>query len=725
MLESILLKTKKAILPLAISSTILSFSNASTPYISIVNLDNKNYRVLFDENNKPHVNAENLEIAKKAAFKALINQKSEELETHVKSLTYESLQTIFGPIERGKEIDNKINTIDKYLGLDEDIPFWIFSVLEYREKFDKKLLADVFEAWKYRNNALKFLKSIEEREDLANTYKNLCIIDENILDMTENIKEKNELTSIKFILDKKHIDFFLDKLLRTWNLEEAKEKIEEIKKELENPAVRELKEDLEKTLEESRDYRKNKEKSKEKEIGKIIRDQDIISETPEKIFQKNFIVPLFTQSNPSFQTFENQEKASLDISIEKYNLKEGCILELIVLSDKVFNKAKTNIFCIHLPETRIGKIGQKAYTFSTRYRQFRQWEEILPYGQDKYILLEMDATKWAFNKMISMTMKGNIIKTKNLLRFIGENIYGVELERDVNKLNDNVIKKLNDAYSVHGIKINPVGAFRQAQGYLFLIPIYNFQKDVILYMNLTMQSGLIPSEKGFGVPSGYEEAEGRLEDLVISVNKKTAFQGFITAEEQQQEKYDKSLINFLENKKNEFEKENPFATYDYEITAYDKNKAEVKVNLTFTRKIGLQEWKNEALSLGTKILNSNPADLGRILEQSNTDLLNSEKKEFHSLKLWLEKQGERWYEKYSTEKDIKRSLEIIRRMINIYYENHKKYPQALKDLREDFNEKSPEVLELCEIGSRTFVRESELIYDKNNGKIYYKPFLKW
>jgi len=519
MLEKLL---SKLVLPACVLVSSLLPSKALANYISFVNVNNKEYMVEIDDNKKQiQIDAENKEIADLAASKALVNQKREELDRHTWDLTYETYDMIFRkPVKNAKTDANKANVLERLFKIkDAKIPWWPLAFGDPKELSPKMIAVE--NAWNYRNSAIKMLEKYYPENELNKAYSDLSLMDDSIQKMTIYIKKLNESTND--LIKRDEIYFIFEDFKKTINLNKLEDTAKDIadRYKLTNKKIEKLKNDLEEKLKESREYKDFRKSLSDRDLKKILKKYDTIYSSAEILFEGKYNVPLFTSANPDMQTSEGMEYADINVKIEKSNSKNNDFnLRLWLMTDKIFNKTQTSIFVFHNKKTSLGKISQKAYNLRTKKSQMtKQWEEIVPYGQDKSIVLQFEAVKWIFDKAIDETMRGKIIKTKNILSYFSDKIYENMLdanESDVKR----ILVQLKDSYSADEIKINSIKGFRQTAGYLFLIPVNNAENDDLLFhMNLGLQSGNLPTKEGYGTPSGYEEAFGRLEDIAINLKK--------------------------------------------------------------------------------------------------------------------------------------------------------------------------------------------------------------
>lgn len=518
MLENLLKPLKKAAIPAAVFLSSLFPSKALSSYISFVNIGDKAYTVEID-NKTIEVNAETDDIGKKASKKALVNQKTEELGLHIHNLEYEVIEMLKEPLKDAKTTANKINKITGFFDVNAKVPWWPLA-LKTPNDFKKEFIA-VDDAWNYRSAALQIVEKSKSNPDSEDILESLCMSDYDIQSMTAYINKLNKATlQVSDLIKTDELDFMFKDLWNTFNLDKAEKTVDDIAERynLKNDEVEKLKNSLEQSMQASTEYKELQEQIEKKDFKKILDEYTIILKQTETLFSKHYSVPLFTSENPAFQTPDGQENANLEIRIEKSMAENNDFnLRFFILSDKVINKTQTDIFAVYPPQTDISKISQKAYNLKiSNNEKNNEWEEIVPYGQDKSIVLQFEAVQWSMDKLISETLKGNIIKAKNILSYLGEKIYDSELKHDANDVK--ILESHLKDYETKQIPINPVKGFRQTQGYLFIIPVKDSKDDNILfYLNVGLQSGRIPSENGYGSPN--EEASGRLEDVIISLNK--------------------------------------------------------------------------------------------------------------------------------------------------------------------------------------------------------------
>jgi hypothetical protein len=697
MLESILKQARKIALPAVILASSFFPSKSRAYDVSFVSLNEKGYIVEIDlgsEKPEIRVNAENGQIAEKAGKLAIVDQEIESLDLDAWRLFKDAKDMFTKPKERAEGTANKINLIERLLKIEDAKIPWQILALESPKKIRAKFAA-LSKAFEYWRDSLELTKISSNRNlgtDLDADYNDLCSMDGKVRNLLSYIKEINE--SPEDLVKRDEIYFLLEDFFKTLNIKKLNAKKKEIIKRYHLTA--EQIEKIEKSFE-----KQFKEEFESKSLEKKISEYKIVLTETENIFQGKFNVPLSTSLNPKFQTPKYQENAELEIKIEKM----GDNYNLWLLSDKTFNESRTDLFIVQSKDVSLlGKIAQKAYNFKIRDNiSTKKWEKIVLKGEDASVEMAFEAVDYSFDRLIGETMAGKIIIITNILNGLGEGIYNFGLNKD-RKNPETLVELLNEKYEIHQIKINPVKAFRQAQGYFFSIPLKTSKNsDVLLYMNIGLQSGRIPTEKGYG--SGNEEASGRLKEITISLSKRKVENIHKVLEEMPKEIYEKSLVEFLDNEEKRFEKDHPETDYKYRITGCNADEADVYVSQISERKLSNQEFFS-------KFLNSNPKDL---LKQ-----LNSEKIDF-SFSLYLQKINNKWQE---NEKEIKEFLELIRKQIDDCHFNKGIYPEDLAENLESYI--SPGAYSKIEEKANSLhLTNKEFIYDKSSGKIFYKNHLNW
>ena len=450
MLEDILTSLKRAAAPALISLFSFLPSNAAANYLSLIEKEGNIYIIEIDDGKKQIQIDTDKEMrddeAEKFAFKALINKKIEELDRHVWDMSYEGVQIFRGPIKDAKEIKGKIDYITSLLKIEKlKFPWWPLA-LKSPEDFKTGMLA-VERAWKYRNTALKMLDEAKKSSNLGKTYEELCLMDFDIQAMTLYLREVNK--SPDYLIKRDEIKFILDEFWETFNLKKAEKKIDELKDRyaLKAKEVERLKENLEKRLEESREYQNLRKTIKEREIGKVVKKYNIIKSPALRLVEEEYKnIDLWTSANPAFQTENGREKAAVFIKIDKSNIRsEDYNLRLLIMTDKVINKTKTDLFAIYPKDTKIGPITQKAYTFKTDLKGniIPALEEIVPYGKDKSIVMQTEIIDWVMDKALDTIMRGKIIKTRNVLSYLSDKIYEEQLKESASDVREIIASEKN------------------------------------------------------------------------------------------------------------------------------------------------------------------------------------------------------------------------------------------------------------------------------------------
>jgi len=502
-----------------LSAAILASSDMplkAIPYLSSVNIEGKEYTVEIDDTDSKNLlaqvnsDAETLvdrPTAEKAAYKVLIGKAISDLKVHTANLTCNVIEMFKKPLENAQNITNKIEKIARYFSVKVNVPWWPL-MLENPKHFTAKMLA-AEDAWHYRNAAIKVLEAAEREQNPKKLYEELCFMDDSVQEMNAYMHFLTTSTvSVADLIYTDEIKFTFETFWKTANLGKAEDIIENVgeRYDLWNEEVKKLKTDLETRLKETEDYKNFRKNLESRDITKILKNITFIFSPTEKLYEKNFSVPLCTSENPDFQTSEGMEYANLAAKIEK-----SCIngkhynLRLFITTDKALNKTNTSLAIIFPDDITIeDKISQKAYV---RIKNEKKYEDILPYGEDKIILLELEAMDYAIDETVSMTMKGNIIKINNAWKYGGEKIYNVFLKGN----QQNVITVMRASaeshekdYSEKTVRVNPPRLGREISEYIFIIPIYDKNSSSFsIYTNAGLNSSM---PEGIGRPSGYQDA---------------------------------------------------------------------------------------------------------------------------------------------------------------------------------------------------------------------------
>jgi len=507
---------KKAILSAAILlSSALPLK--AIPYLSSVNIEGKEYTVEIDDTDSKdllaQVNSDEQTLvdrptAEKAAYKVLIGKAISDLKIHTANLTCNVIEMFKKPVENAQNISNKVEKITRYFSLDVNVPWWPL-MLENPKHFTAKMLA-AEDAWHYRNASIKVLEAAKREQNPKKLYEELCFMDDSVQEMSAYMHFLTTSTvSAADLIYTDEIKFTFETLKKTANLKKGEKILGDVAEryDLWNEEVKKLKTDLETRLEETEDYKNLRKNLESRDITKIVKNIKFILSPTEKIYEKTFSIPLYTSENPAFQTSKGMEYANLTAKIEKscisgkhYNLRFSISAEKAALN-------KTNIsLAIVFPDdiTIEDKISQKAYV---RINNTKKYEDILPFGEDKTILLELDAADYAIDEAVSMTMKGNIVKINNVWKAGGEKLYNAflkENQRNVITVMRASAESYDKDYSERSIRVNPSRTGREISKYLFLIPIHDKNSSpFFIYTNAGLNSSM---PEGIGRPSGYQDA---------------------------------------------------------------------------------------------------------------------------------------------------------------------------------------------------------------------------
>jgi len=515
MLERLLKPLNKFFLPAAILFSLIpskSFAN----YLSFVNFNGKDYIVEIDDKKEQiQVNAENNGAARKAAYKALINQKAEALKRDIHALEYESIQSIWGPIKSSQDLANKISYISNLLGLKLKLPWWPLA-LKSPKDFSIHLNA-LEDAWKYRNSALKLIEASKYSSSKV-VYDNLCLTDDSTQKMTDYMVKIRETSKTPADMVKRdEIKFAFEELWKTFNLDKAEKMVNNMAERysLKNKEIESLTLEMRK-LEEN-DNNEFRDSLKCRNLSEIIKDYKIILEPTVVLHEKDYSVPLFTSGNLEFQTPKGREYANLSIKVEKTNIKnKDYNLRIFFKTDCAFSKVQTNLYLIYSKNLSLERrITQTALNIKN---QKDEYEETVPLGEDKAIILELNASEAAVSETISSTMKGYIIKTNNILKWLGGKIYDLSLQKDKQillMLTRAFGRSYDQEYIGRQIMINPVQAGRETVGYIWLVPVHEKKPDpCFVYSNIGINSSSQPKNK-FGSPN--EKAFNR-KTVLIPIN---------------------------------------------------------------------------------------------------------------------------------------------------------------------------------------------------------------
>lgn len=494
MLESIINSLKKAALPSAIAVCSLVPQKALANYLYLSNVNEQEYSVEIDDYKaQVQIDTDNTILAEKLKYNALIAQKSGELKRDIGNLDYALVKLFWEPLKEAKTLANKINKLEKLIGIkNAKVPWWPL-MLENPKQFNAKMIA-VEDAWKYRSSAKKILELSKREQDPKLIYEKLCYMDDSIQQVTVYI---NALTnSSKYSADLVKLDefdFLFEGVWKTFNLSKMEKTIDNIEEryQLKNEEVDKLKADLKEMQETNEDYRNFRDNIEKRDITKILKNYTTILSTAEKIFEKEYFIPLFTQENIKFQTLGSREYAKLKVKIEKTN-KKGNKYNLRVLfrTDSALNKTQTNISLI-VPEDILikGKIIQKTIVLKN---QKEEYKDAVSLSENKSVLFELEAAETAIDETISRTMKGNIVKTNNILNYLSDKIYDISLKSDqkgLMMLSRAFSESYNEPYSIKGIKINPLNSGQETIGYIWLIPVKeNNQKPFFIYSHAGINS---------------------------------------------------------------------------------------------------------------------------------------------------------------------------------------------------------------------------------------------
>ena len=507
---------KKILLSAAIlASSVMPLK--AIPYLSSVNIEGKEYTVEIDDTDSKNLlaqvnsDAETLvdrPTAEKAAYKVLIGKAISDLKIHTANLTCNVIEMFKKPLENAQNLSNKIEKITRYFSLDVNVPWWPL-MLENPEHFTAKMLA-AEDAWHYRNASIKVLEAAEREQNPKKLYEELCFMDDSVQEMNAYVHFLTTSTvSVADLIYTDEIKFTFETLKKTANLGKAEDIIENVgeRYDLWNEKVRELKTDLETRLKETEDYKNLRKNLESRDITKIVKNIKFIFSPTEKIYEKTFSVPLYTSENPDFQTKNGMEYANLTAKMEK-----SCIsgkhynLRLSIDADKAaLNKTNISLAIIFPDDITIeDKISQKAYV---RINNTKKYEDVLPYGEDKTILLELEAMDYAIDEAVSLTMKGNIVKINNIWKSGGEKIYNVFLkgnQRNVITVMRASAESHEKDYSEKTVRVNPSRIGREISKYFFIIPIHDKNSSPFsIYTNAGLNSGM---PEAIGRPSGYQDA---------------------------------------------------------------------------------------------------------------------------------------------------------------------------------------------------------------------------
>jgi len=426
-------------------------------------------------------------------LRAFIEEEKEIIENEIENLNTSMFNLVSNSYSDSSSIVNKLNRTFKL-----DIPAWAFAFHGLNPKFF---------ALQYGLNIRKTAKNELKRADevsydkkmgymqYTNIFNNL-LYTKRLLDINRGlIDDIKKSTEIKFSFTNDEIQFIKNNLQR-WDLKDleifARKKIDEYKE------LNKLKEKKFTDIKETKEYTKYLKKlSSAKErvsLNKTIKDEYSINNSPSEIIRDS-LLPIRIFYN-SMQGPKEIETIDLKFKAEKTKINETKENSRLWVFSKNWKESEkdwteqyrinlsTNILIIHPKETSIENIVEKSYNiFSENNKMVGRWESLMEKDQG---IQNMDMLKqYAFDEIISHSLRGYIQKTKNIAEWIVWKI-GESESASSEKEKQELLKKFK-GYLITEIPIYPSEKIETARYFGF--DMDKSQKKSYLLMKMRIERG--------------------------------------------------------------------------------------------------------------------------------------------------------------------------------------------------------------------------------------------